>query len=97
MGGSNPGLQPSVKGYALDHSLGGLHQELWEGFLKYDSGIAEGGKQALNLALGHGWASRLVAAVPGPASLAQSIVPLTLTSKVSYHTSRSMSGTSELL
>jgi hypothetical protein len=65
----NPDLQPSVKGYVLDHSPGGLHRELWEGFLKYDRAIDEGGSDALNLALGHGWASHLVAAMPGPAYL----------------------------
>jgi len=65
----NPDLQPSVKGYVLDHSPGGLHRELWDGFLKYDAAIDEGGSDALNLALGHGWPSRLVAATSGPAYL----------------------------
>jgi superfamily II DNA or RNA helicase len=65
----NPHLHPSVKGYVLDHSPGGLHRELWEGFLNYDRVIDEGGSGALNLTLGHGRASRIAAAMPGPAYL----------------------------
>jgi superfamily II DNA or RNA helicase len=62
----NPGKIPSAKGYVLDHS-GGLQAELWEGFLQYDAAISELGQEGLNLALGHTWLSRLLAAQPGPA------------------------------
>ncbi len=65
----NPDLRPSTKGYVLDHSPGGLQQELWEGFLRYDAAIADAGEEGLNLAIGHGWASKLLHALPGPAYL----------------------------
>lgn len=64
----NPECVPSAKGYVLDHS-GGLQAGLWEGFLRYDATINEYGQEGLNLAVGHAWLSRLLAAQPGPAYL----------------------------
>jgi len=64
----NPECVPSAKGYVLDHS-GGLQAGLWEGFLGYDATINECGQEGLNLAVGHAWLSRLLAAQPGPAYL----------------------------
>jgi len=64
----NPGLEPSAKGYVLDHS-NGMQLRLWEGFLRYDEAITRLGPDALGLAVGEGWLPRLLDAQPPAAYL----------------------------